>query len=129
MMMTTVLMSYFLIYKKKWNTIAVIGFILVFGIIESSFFITNVAKIKQRWMFLFFELFIFSTMYAWYYARKINNKFIKFVDADLITYNPKVGKIYDEINIHENAIKVNDIVIRINENFIFIKNFSCYDTL
>jgi KUP system potassium uptake protein len=39
-----------------------------------------VAKIKERWMFLFFELFIFMVMYIWYYARKINNKFIKFVE-------------------------------------------------
>ena len=31
-------------------------------------------------MFLFFELFIFMTMYVWYYARKINNRFVKFVD-------------------------------------------------
>lgn len=31
-------------------------------------------------MFLFFELFIFMTMYVWYYARKINNRFTKFVD-------------------------------------------------
>ena len=79
MMMTTILLSYFLIYRKKWNIILVIAVLLIFGIIESSFFITNVAKIKQRWMFLFFELFIFSTMYIWYYSRKINNKFIKFI--------------------------------------------------
>jgi KUP system potassium uptake protein len=38
-----------------------------------------VAKIKERWMFLFFELFIFTVMYVWYYARKINNKFTRFV--------------------------------------------------
>jgi KUP system potassium uptake protein len=44
-----------------------------------------VAKIKQRWMFLFFELFIFSTMYIWYYARKINNRFTKFVDLGKYT--------------------------------------------
>lgn len=54
--------------------------LVVFIIIESSFFIANVAKIKERWMFLFFELFIFLTMYIWYYARKINNRFDKFTD-------------------------------------------------
>lgn len=31
-------------------------------------------------MFLFFELFIFMTMYTWYYARKINNSLTKFID-------------------------------------------------
>ena len=31
-------------------------------------------------MFLFFELFIFMTMYTWFYARKIINGFTKFID-------------------------------------------------
>lgn len=31
-------------------------------------------------MFLFFELFIFLTMYVWYYARKINNRYVRFVE-------------------------------------------------
>lgn len=33
-------------------------------------------------MFLFFELFIFLVMYVWYYARKINNRFVQFVDLN-----------------------------------------------
>jgi KUP system potassium uptake protein len=52
---------------------------LLFAVVELSFFITNVAKIKERWVFLFFELFIFSVMYVWFYARKINNRFMQFV--------------------------------------------------
>ena len=36
-------------------------------------------------MFLFFELFIFMTMYVWYYARKINNSYTKFTDIGKIT--------------------------------------------
>ena len=80
MMMTTLLLSYFIYYRLKWNKFALIAFLCVFGTIEIAFFIANVAKIKERWMFLFFELFIFMVMYVWYYARKINNKFIKFVE-------------------------------------------------
>jgi KUP system potassium uptake protein len=80
MMMTTILLSYFLIYKLKWNRFLVIGILVLFSTIEISFFIANVVKIKERWMFLFFELFIFMTMYVWYYARKINNRFTKFTD-------------------------------------------------
>jgi len=80
MMMTTVLLSYFLVYKLKWNIVLVAFILLVFSTVELSFFITNVAKIKERWMFLFFELFIFMVMYCWYYARKINNRFTKFTD-------------------------------------------------
>lgn len=80
MMMTTVLLSYFLIYKLKWNKFLVVLILLLFATVELSFFITNVAKIKERWMFLFFELFIFGVMYVWFYARKINNRFTKFID-------------------------------------------------
>ena len=85
MMMTTFLLSYFLLYKLKWNRIYVYSILTVFGIIEFSFFIANVAKIKERWMFLFFELFIFMTMYVWYYARKINNRFVNFVELGKYT--------------------------------------------
>jgi KUP system potassium uptake protein len=80
MMMTTVLLTYFLIYKLKWNKLLVVAVLLLFCTTEFSFFLANVAKIKERWMFLFFELFIFSTMYVWFYARKINNRFTRFVD-------------------------------------------------
>ena len=80
MMMTTLLLMYYLVFikkvKKSWVTILLI----VFSIIEVSFFIANVSKIKERWMFLFFELFIFLVMYVWYYSRKINNKFLKFTN-------------------------------------------------
>jgi len=85
MMMTTILLAYFMLYIKKWNVGLVIAFLLLFGTIELSFFITNVAKIKERWMFLFFELFIFMVMYAWFYARKINNRFVRFVELGKYT--------------------------------------------
>ena len=85
MMMTTILLGYFLIYKLKWNKILIFGILLLFATIEISFFVANVAKIKERWMFLFFELFIFLIMYVWYYSRKINNKFTKFIDLGKYT--------------------------------------------
>ena len=80
MMMTTILLNFYLKYRLKWDQIYVTVVIGLFAIVEVSFFIANVAKIKERWMFLFFELFIFLTMYVWYYARKIQNRFVKFVD-------------------------------------------------
>lgn len=88
MMMTTVLLNYYLLFRLKWSQLAVTLIIGLFAVFETSFFIANVAKIKERWMFLFFELFIFMTMYVWYYARKINNKFVKFVD--LGKYTPQL---------------------------------------
>jgi KUP system potassium uptake protein len=85
MMMTTILLGYFLIYRKKWNVILIVVILIIFSTIELSFFITNAVKIKERWMFLFFELFIFMVMYTWYYARKINNRLMKFVDLGKYT--------------------------------------------
>ena len=99
MMMTTFLLSYFLIYKRKWNIILVILILILFGVVESSFFITNIAKIKQRWMFLFFELFIFLTMYTWYYARQINNKYLKFIDFG--KYTPKIKELSEDLNVQK----------------------------
>lgn len=97
MMMTTILLSYFLIYKLKWKRWLVIGILVLFTIVETSFFIANVAKIKERWMFLFFELFIFMVMYVWFAARKINNKFTKFVD--LGKYAPTIKELSEDDNI------------------------------
>src|SRR6185295_15053571 len=41
MMMTTILLSYFLVFKKKWNAFLVAGILVLFCTIELSFFITN----------------------------------------------------------------------------------------
>ncbi|MEK7224064.1 MAG: KUP/HAK/KT family potassium transporter, partial [Bacteroidota bacterium] len=97
MMMTTILLSYYLIYKLKWNKWLVLGILVLFAAVETSFFIANVAKIKERWMFLFFELFIFLVMYVWFYARKINNRFTKFVD--LGKYAPVIKELSEDDNI------------------------------
>lgn len=80
MMMTSLLLFYFLLYRLNWNKISVTLIFIGFACVELSFFIANTAKIKERWMFLFFELFIFLTMYTWYYARKVNNKKMRFVE-------------------------------------------------
>lgn len=94
MMMTTILLSYYLIYKLRWNKLFVVGVLLLFTIVESAFFITNVAKIKERWMFLFFELFIFLVMYTWFNARKINNRFTRFVD--LGKFAPRIKELSED---------------------------------
>lgn len=97
MMMTTFLLSHFLLYRLKWNKFLVFGLLLLFTIVESSFFIANVAKIKERWMFLFFELFIFLSMYVWYYARKINNRLTRFID--LGQYASQLKELSEDENI------------------------------
>lgn len=97
MLMTTLLMCYFLYYRLQWKRIYVLVFGCLFGAIELSFFIANVAKIKERWMFLFFELFIFMIMYIWYFARKTNNKFTKF--EKLADHGTKLKELSEDDNI------------------------------
>lgn len=101
MMMTSFLLLHFLYYRKNWPIAAVILLLIVFGTIETSFFISNVAKIRERWMFLFFELFIFLTMYCWYYARKINNRLVRFVA--LGKYLPRIRKLSGDERIPKTA--------------------------
>ncbi len=97
MLMTTVLLNYYLIYIKKWNRILIAIVISVFSVIEIAFFVANIIKIKERWMFLFFELFIFMTMYVWFFARKTNNKFLRF--TNLVEYTTQL----DELS-HDDSI-------------------------
>jgi KUP system potassium uptake protein len=99
MMMTTILLATYLLYIKKWNKGLVFALLCLFAVVETSFFVANVAKIKERWMFLFFELFIFIIMYVWYNARKINNKFVNFVDLG------KYGQMLTELSVDDNIPK------------------------
>jgi len=97
MLMTTVLLSYFLIYKLQWKKIYIVFILMIFSTIEIAFFIANVAKIKERWMFLFFELFIFLVMYIWFKARRISNSFTKFVEIG--QFSSKLKELSDDTSI------------------------------
>ena len=79
MLMTTILMFYYMKFIKKWHAVVIIAILCVFLTVEVSFFIANVAKIKKRWMFLFFEFGIIGVMYVWFRARKIKNRYVEFV--------------------------------------------------
>ncbi|MCL9805356.1 KUP/HAK/KT family potassium transporter [Flavobacterium amniphilum] len=97
MLMTTLLLSYYLVFIKKVKMGWVAIMLFVFAMIEVSFFVANVVKIKERWMFLFFELFIFMVMYVWYYSRKINNRFLKF--TNLIEQTPMLKELSEDDSI------------------------------
>jgi KUP system potassium uptake protein len=80
MLMTTILMYYFMRYKQHWPLWVVTIILCVFVTVESSFFIANSVKILKRLFFLGFEFGLIFTMYIWYKARKINNRFLHFID-------------------------------------------------
>jgi len=80
MLMTTILMYHFLRYVKHYSLWAVVPILVVFVVVESSFFVANAVKIVKRLFFLVFEVGLIFTMYIWYNARKINNRFLNFID-------------------------------------------------
>lgn len=81
MMVTTYLLSYFLIYKLKWNKILVTILLLIFASIELVFFAANIQKFPEGGYItiLISSVYIFI-MYSVYKGRKISNKFTRFVD-------------------------------------------------
>ena len=80
MLMTTILMYYFLRYVKHLSIWLVVPILVIFITVESCFFVANAVKIVKRLFFLVFEIGLISTMYIWFNARKINNRFLNFID-------------------------------------------------
>ena len=80
MLMTTVLMYFFLRHVKHFPLWLVVVILMVFMSVEFSFFVANAVKIVKRLFFLVFEIGLIFTMYVWYRARKITNRFLKFVN-------------------------------------------------
>lgn len=97
MLMTTILMFYYMRLARKWPTILVALILVIFLTVELSFFIANIAKIKQRWMFLIFELGLVGVMYIWHRARKIKNRYIEFVRLE--QYLPLIQELSNDNSI------------------------------
>ncbi len=81
MIMTSILLAYFLFFVKKWNGILVGAILLLFLSIEVSFFIANLHKVTDGgWVVLPFLCVLILVMMIWFYARRLNNNFINFKD-------------------------------------------------
>lgn len=82
MLMTTILVSVYLKRKKYPNYIIAL-FLLVYGVLESIFLIGNMAKfLHGGWFTVLLGLVLFSVMWAWHSARKIKNRYVKFVEIE-----------------------------------------------
>lgn len=98
MMMTTFLLAFFLFYKLRWNRLLVYGLLLVFGGIELSFFVANIVKFHEGgFITVFVGLAFLAVMYSSYHARKINNRYTKFVD--LGRFAGKIVQLSNDTNI------------------------------
>ena len=104
MLMTTILMSYYLRYVKKYPFWIVGAIVTVFVCVETSFFIANAVKLLKRLFFLVFEFGLITTMYVWYNARKITLRFLSFVN--LKDYLPALENLIDDNSIPQYATHV-----------------------
>lgn len=82
MLMTTWLMTYYLIYIRKLKLWLTATFLTLFLMVETCFFVANVVKLQSAWPFLFLVVSIIFVMFIWYKARKITNRFIEFISLD-----------------------------------------------
>ncbi|MRX45867.1 KUP/HAK/KT family potassium transporter [Pedobacter puniceum] len=82
MLMTTILLSTYL-SKKKYPIYLIVLFLAVYISIEGVFFVGNMAKFFHGgWFTVLLGGILFSVMWAWYSARKIKNRFLKFVEIE-----------------------------------------------
>jgi KUP system potassium uptake protein len=85
MIMTTLLLSYFL-YQKGLNHRLVLLMFFTYLTIEGSFLIANLHKFAAGgWFTLMLALLFFLVMIGWYFGRKIKNRYITFTHLDEYT--------------------------------------------
>ncbi|MDR0547421.1 MAG: KUP/HAK/KT family potassium transporter [Dysgonamonadaceae bacterium] len=83
MMMTTCLLAVYLIYKLQWKPILVFALLSIFGSIEISFFIANIAKFNDGgYITILVGGLFFGVMYISFFGRKFHNRYTKFVDLE-----------------------------------------------
>ena len=82
MLMTTLLLSYYLIYHRHWPFMLVAGIASLFFAVELSFFIANSVKLKEAWMMLIVYAGILMVMYVTIRYRKFSNERVGFISLD-----------------------------------------------
>lgn len=82
MLMTTILVSKFLKRKKVPNYI-INTFLAVYLLIEGTFLTGNLHKfLDGGWFTLSIGFVLFTVMWTWHTARKIRNRYVKFVEIE-----------------------------------------------
>ncbi len=80
MLMTTVLLAFYLLAKKHVNGLVVGFFLLVYLGIESSFLVANLRKFAHGgWVSLVLGFSLIAIMLVWYYGSRIKRRLTTFV--------------------------------------------------
>ncbi|RTY95184.1 KUP/HAK/KT family potassium transporter [Flavobacterium sp. GT3R68] len=101
MIMTTILLNYYLIMKRvKWYFIAPL--ILIYLTIEFSFLAANITKFMDGgYVTLFIAIFLIGVMSTWFLAKKISKNYTKIVKID--TYKKVLAELSVDLSIPKYA--------------------------
>ncbi|WP_029274074.1 KUP/HAK/KT family potassium transporter [Pedobacter borealis] len=82
MLMTTILVSFYLI-SRRFPKYLVAIFFFTYVIIEGTFLISNLTKfLHGGWVTVLIGSLLFTVMWSWFVARKIKNRFVKYVEIE-----------------------------------------------
>lgn len=82
MLMTTVLVSYFL-KSKRFPKYLIFSFLAIYAVIEGTFLLSNLHKFAEGgWLTVLIGSALFTVMWTWFMARKIKNRFVKYVEIE-----------------------------------------------
>ncbi|TDM00375.1 MAG: potassium transporter Kup [Flavobacteriaceae bacterium] len=86
MMVTSYLLTYFLIYILRWNIFLIGIIVLLFAIVEISFFVANMLKFPEGgYITIMISVLFGFIMHSIYKGRKISNKLTKYVPIEKYT--------------------------------------------
>ncbi len=82
MIMTTLLLSYYLYQKGVYHKFIVL-LLIVYLTIEGGFLISNLHKFQYGgWFTILLATIFFMIMYGWYFGRKLKNRYVTFTNLD-----------------------------------------------
>ncbi|MEE1885177.1 KUP/HAK/KT family potassium transporter [Pedobacter flavus] len=94
---TTILITVFML-RRKFPLYSIIIFVVVFGTIEISFLFANMLKfIHGGFVTVLIGIILFTVMWSWYAARKIKNRFVKYVEIE--DYYQIISELSDDVTV------------------------------
>jgi len=82
MLMTTILVSFYL-RSRRFPRYLIALFFFTYVIIEGTFLISNLTKfLHGGWVTVLIGSLLFTVMWSWFVARKIKNRFVKYVEIE-----------------------------------------------
>lgn len=113
MLMTTILVTVYL-RRKKFPIYIIVLFVVVYSLIELTFLTGNLVKLLHGgWFTLMLGSVLFSVMWAWSSARRIKNRFVRFVEIE--DYFPIMSELSEDTSVPKYA---SQLVYLTSANFI-----------